>query len=330
MANEQEQQLGKEQVSEAQTPGTILGADAAGILLDGVAKTTEPVFQANNAQGANQQVVTNQPPVIQQNNNQQTQAQQTTTPAAEVPPVTQVTPEEFFVELEGGSKVSVPAELYNHVTTLRENAENYANRLEAFQEFEKDPNAFLVKYAPHIVIKQFDQNGFVKAGLDKDFGADFNFDYTKAYQVGSADYNYRLRQDELVQEARKLSQGAQNTLLEQEAQAKEVYHTATEAARVKLGVDENTWNTKVLSVINNAKQDEIIELIGRSILGENNSAEYKANLEKAAAISNQVTPSAVISQGAQQQPAGNSDKDKMGSVFGLGAVNQGYASLRPL
>ena len=327
MANEQEVQLGKEQIDSAQTSGTILGADAATILLDGTAKVTKPVFQANNAQGANQQVINNQqPPVVQ---NQQTPPQPVT-PAVETAPLAPVTPEEYFVELEGGSKVSVPAELYNHVTTLRENAETYANRLEAFQEFEKDPNAFLTKHAPHIIIKQFDQNAFVKAGLEKDFGADFNFDYTKAYEVGSSDYNYRLRQDELVQEARGLSQGAQNTILEQETQAKEVYHVATEAARVKLGVDENTWNTQVLSVINNAKQDEIIELIARSVLSKNNNIEYKANLEKAAAISNQVTPASVISQGTQNHPAGNTDKDKMGSVFGLGAVNQGYASLRPL
>lgn len=327
MANEQEQQMGREQVDSAQTPGTVLGADAASILLDGTAKTVEPVFQANNAQGANQQVINNtqQPPVVQ---NQQPAVEQPSTPAVEAPAA--VAPEEFFVELEGGNKLSVPPELYNHITTLRENAETFANRLEAFQEFERDPNAFLTKHAPHIIIKQFDQNAFVKAGLDKEFGAEFNFDYTKAYEVGSADYNYRLKQDELVQEARKLSQGAQNTLLEQEAQAKEVYHVATEAARVKLGVDENTWNTKVLSVINNAKQDEIIELIARSVLSKDNNIEYKANLEKAAAVSNQVTPTSVISQGTQQQAVTNTDKDKMGSVFGLGAVNQGYASLRPL
>lgn len=329
MANEQEQALGREQVdnpTETQTQvSSELSQQQASLILDGQAKVKEPVYQPNT--GTQSQVNNNSQ---QQQSQQDTQQNQQPVNQQESNNQQQSAPADEYIVAVGEQKYQVPQDLYQHIQALQTNAETLANQATAIEEFQANPNEFLKKYASDFVVKQFDTTGYVKNKLDKEFGSEFKFDISRAYEVGTADFNYRVRQDQLIAEANSIVSGAQNEIIESQNKAQQAYNEASEAARVKLGVDENTWKTKVLSVIETTPREGILELIGRSILIEKNTTEYKAGLQNASNVARQVTPiSAMSGQGSQQQTQ-STDRVKMGGIFGTKEVDSVYNRLPTL
>jgi len=268
-------------------------------------------------------------------------------PAAQspvVPPVTppvtqttQATPEgelEYFIQRVGddGQPIDIKVDkvVYEEVESLKQAITSFENQVEAVEEFKRDPNSFLAKYASNIIINQFDKVGYVRDKLAKDFGAEFTFDQSDAFKIGTASYNYLRAQDKYANEADNYVETAQNALQEEQNKAKQVYEDACKLVMTKRGVDETTFNKEVRSVLENSTQEQILDLITEAILIKKNGASYKANLETTAKVTQQTTPAAVIAGAGQVIPDANTDKAKMGNVFGQGLINNAYERLPAL
>lgn len=305
-----------------------LDINVAANLLDGQVTTKDPVLTpALTTQVEKAGVIdkANEPPVVQ------TPAVTPQTPPGDGQLITE--PEYFIQRIdESGQAVDIKVDkaVYDEVESLKQNIISFENQVEAVEEFKRDPNSFLAKYASNIIVNQFDKVGYVRDKLAKDFGAEFAFDQSDAFKIGTASYNYLRAQDKYASEADNYVETAQNAIQEEQKKAQDVYDNACKSVMAKRGIDETTFNKEVRSVLESSTQEQILDLIAEAILIKKNGANYKASLETTAKVTQQTPPVAVISGASQNIVDANSDKAKMSNVFGSGLINNAYDRLPAL
>lgn len=185
-------------------------------------------------------------------------------PAVPTPPPTPLTQEQIdaLVNERVESRLVEEVKKYEAMNTF-------------FDEFNKDPYAFMSKHSPHL-FEKFDVQSYVTDKMNAEFG-EFVPDPNKVFQIGTQDYNYRVRLDQLVQEANGLQSQAKQTITDQQNQqvAAEQAFKATKAK--SLGMSETDFDTKIWSKVKAMDNSNVLDMIVDAVIYKEKLAEKDMN-----------------------------------------------------
>jgi len=229
---------------------------------------------------------------------------ETTPPASETPATPAETAPQVYTQEQVNAmldeRLAQEVKKFEHINTF-------------FEEYNKDPYGFMSKNAPHL-FEKFNEQDYVTAKLAEEFG-EFTPDPSRTFVMGTTDYNYRVRLDQLVQEAAGLKDQARNTLAQQEAdmaQAETNYKTAKAQA---LGMDMSSFDSNVWSKIKAMNNDSVLDALVDSVIYKDKLAETSAAMRQQIDLTKGVPSPANVS-GTGKPAEGDKDLALLKAMFG--------------
>jgi len=181
-----------------------------------------------------------------------------------------------------------------------------------FEEYQKDPYSYIAKYSPHL-FEKFNELDYVKSKLTEEYG-DFKPDPSRVYELGTQDYSYVMRQNELINEAKSLKSQAQQTITGQQ-QSREQAESDYIATKAKeLGMDIPTFNSNVWSKLNAMNNQSVLDTLVDAIILKEKLAEHKTNIKQQVDLT-KVAPSPAIQSGTGR-PTMDKEMAMLKSMFG--------------
>lgn len=307
-----EQQPGIVDTPAPNTSGNILTPETAANILDNnqlndVAKVSEPIIQPGSTE-----VKTENPTIKKEDkpvNSTQTKTDEPAKTNEETPQ-----PESVYQLEIGENKWNVPQDIYEYVTALHDTNESINNQLVALREFEKDPYQFHAKYNPAIVIDHFKPEVYIQGKLKEKFG-EHVFDPTKSYEIGSLDYQYRKAQEQFEREAENYIHTAQTAVADNKKQSNDVYEVAKTEVMQKYNLTPEKYKSLVQDWLDTNKQSDVLELIVKARLAENNATEFKNTVSKEINRVNE-TPSPTSVIAGNQAPTVDENTKKLAGLMG--------------
>lgn len=184
---------------------------------------------------------------------------------------------------------------------LVEEVKKYEAMNTFFDEYNKDPYAFMSKHSPHL-FEKFNAIDYVQEKLNAEFG-EFTPDPQKAFVLGTKDYQFRVRQDQLVNEANNLQTQAKQTINDQQNQQVVAEQTFKATKAKTLGMSESDFDTKIWSKIKAMDNSNVLDALVDAIIYKDKLAEKNLNIKTVVDLTN-VVPSPT------DVPAGNPGEDK--------------------
>lgn len=211
-------------------------------------------------------------------------------PAVPTPPPTPLTQEQIdaLVNERVESRLVEEVKKYEAMNTF-------------FDEYNKDPYAFMSKHSPHL-FEKFNAIDYVQEKLNAEFG-EFTPDPQKAFVLGTKDYQFRVRQDQLVNEANNLQTQAKQTINDQQNQQVVAEQTFKATKAKTLGMSESDFDTKIWSKIKAMDNSNVLDALVDAIIYKDKLAEKNLNIRTVVDLTN-VVPSPT------NVPAGNPGEDK--------------------
>lgn len=159
---------------------------------------------------------------------------------------------------------------------LAEEVQKFQHINTFFEEYQKDPYSYMAKHSPHL-FEKFDEIQYVKEKLTNEFG-EFTPDPNRVYQIGTTDYAFRIRQDQLLQEAQSLKNQAYTTVQsQQEAQIQE--ENSYKAAKAQeLGMDVTAFESKIWNQLKSMDKVKALDAVIDGIIYKQKLDEKSANI----------------------------------------------------
>lgn len=260
----------------------------------GIGKPVEPE-ETTTEQVQSQQENIAEPPKVAEETTPQTPTQGATPPP-------RVYTEEEIADIVN-QKVAVEVEKFQNVEKL-------------LTEYQSDPYKFMAQFAPHL-FKEFDKVKYVRDKLTEEFGADFQIDPQRSYIYGTTDYDYRMRQDQLVQEAtglerQALSQLQNNSSMQTEEMKQTVEQFKTAKAKA-LGIDVPTFETRIWKQLEQMDTQNVLDALVDAIVYKEKLMEQEKNLKSQVELSKNAPSPAVIP--GSGKPPEKSDIDFLKEMF---------------
>lgn len=167
----------------------------------------------------------------------------------------------------------------NEIVSKRvaEEVQKFSNINTFFEEYQKDPYAYMAKYSPQLFNK-FDEIQYVKDKLHDEFG-EFTIDPQRAYEIGTTDYQYRIRQDALLQEAQRLKNEATQNIQNQETEVNQL-ETEFKTSKAKaLGLDVPTFETRIWNKLKSMDNQTVLDTLVDALIYKEKLEESNKNLK---------------------------------------------------
>lgn len=226
-------------------------------------------------------------------------------------PVETVTPEPVLTTSYTQEQVdSMIEERVN--TRLAEEVKRFESINTFFEEYQKDPYSYMAKYSPHL-FEKFNEVDYVKSKLSEEFG-DFKPDPARVYELGTQDYSYVMRQNELINEAKSLKSQAKQTITEQQQSQEQAESNYITTKAKELGMDINTFNSNVWNKLKTMNTQSVLDTLVDAIILKEKLAEHKTNIKQQVDLT-KVAPSPATQSGTGR-PTVDKEMALLKSMFG--------------
>ena len=186
-------------------------------------------------------------------------------------------------------QVAVEVQKFKHIDTF-------------FEEYQKDPYAFMAKNSPHL-FEKFNEQDFIQNKLNEEFG-EFRPDPNKVWEYGTPDFQFRERVQELTSQARNYKIEAQSTISNQQNEQTQNEQSFKANKAKELGMDSTTFETKVWNKLKGMDSVSALSalvdavLINEKLNEKDRNIKEQINLTKGAP-----SPTAVTSTGVPAEDA---------------------------
>lgn len=197
-------------------------------------------------------------------------------------------------------------------TRLAEEVKRFESINTFFEEYQKDPYSYMAKYTPHL-FEKFNELDYVKSKLSEEFG-DFKPDPSRVYELGTQDYNFVMRQNELINEAKSLKSQAQSTITEQQQSQEQAESNYVTTKAKELGMDISTFNSNVWNKLKTMNTQSVLDTLVDAIILKEKLAEHKTNIKQQVDLT-KVAPSPATQSGTGR-PTEDKEMTLLKSMFG--------------
>lgn len=215
-----------------------------------------------------------------------------------------VTPVKTYTEEELNdilnSKLTEEVQKFQHINTF-------------FEEYQKDPYNYMAKHSPHL-FEKFDEIQYVKDKLAEEFG-EFTPDPQRVYQIGTTDYTFRVRQDQLLFEAQSLKSQAQSNLESRQAAVIQDEQNYKAAKAKALGLDLSTFESKVWNLLKGMDNQKVLDTLVDAVIYRQKLEEKDANIKQQIDLT-KAAPSPVNLAGTGRPQERDKDMDLLIKMFG--------------
>lgn len=196
--------------------------------------------------------------------------------------------EETFELTIGENVYTIDAGLKAYIDSQFATIQELQGRQSAIEEFNNDPQMFLSKYAPHIVLQNFDRDGFIAEKINKKWGTQnedgsytpFNPIPSEIWTPGTQSYKYRKDLEAAEMEADKYINAAQGSVSEAQQRAEEALEADKNAVCQELGIERKTFDEQIWARISQTPKRDILKVLARAFKAEGTNAEFKANIKE--------------------------------------------------
>mgnify|MGYP003617186009 CR=1 FL=1 len=139
------------------------------------------------------------------------------------------------------------------------------------KSLEQNPLETLSKFVPGVVLNKespyfFDAEEYVKAKATEKYGADFYYNPSEAYQVGTNSYRYRTDIQNWESEALRAKQEALSSVSRVEEQERQQFETTKQSIISKYGIDEVTFDSKIMNRLSQMTDANRMEMLADAIM----------------------------------------------------------------
>lgn len=205
------------------------------------------------------------------------------------------------------------------------------SRTAAIEEFEKNPQQFLAKYASAMVKEQFNPIVYVQNKIDEKYSTrdelgnkiPFVPDASKALIPGTPDYNYANDLEQFKREAQSYLETADTTLQQQTQEAMQRLDTAKQSVKTKYGMTDDVFNQKIWKKLENIENSMALELMADGIMLKEKLETMQQNIRDGVNRTEVVTSASNL---GTNPPVSNPQYDAVVSLFGKKAADRAYTN----
>jgi len=247
-------------------------------------------------------------------------ADTTTTPPVTTPPATTTAP----------VATTTPDDFTTKETAYLARIAELEAKATAVEEFEKDPNTFLAKYASAMVLEKFNPTLYVQNKINEKYSTKDEFgnlqvftpDPAKVFIPGTPDYNYANDLETFKREANEILNTAGSEINTQKQAGIERFNSAKAVVLQKYNMTEDVFNQEIWSVLENVDNGKALELMADGIMLQKKLTTMTTNLQNGINRPGIVPPANVAAINADTTIS--KERQQLYNMFGKGAVDKAY------